>query len=100
MTNEACHPQIQKYLQLNADNQELKARLALGIAKLIEANGMTQTAAAELIGIQRTDLSKILRGKITASLERTAKSLKASGDLHAAWPAREATMRRIEREGY
>ena len=63
----------------DADNQEVKARLALGIAQLIEANGLTQTAAAELIGIQRTDLSKILRGKFSVSLERLLHIARALG---------------------
>ena len=63
----------------DADSHKLKARLVFGIAKLIETKGLTNAVAADLSGIARPDLSKILRGKITASLERTAKSLKASG---------------------
>jgi predicted XRE-type DNA-binding protein len=33
-----------------------------GIAKLIEAKGLTKTAAADLMGIARPHLSKVLRG--------------------------------------
>ena len=46
----------------DADDHDMKARLVLGIAKLIEARGLTKTAAAELIGISRPDLSKYLGG--------------------------------------
>ena len=50
-----------------------------GLAKLIEAKGLTQTAAADLIGIARPDLSKILRGNLTASLERLLNVMRALG---------------------
>ena len=63
----------------NAGDQEIKARLVLGLAKLIEAKGLTQTAAADLIGIARPDLSKILRGNFTVSLERLLNVMRALG---------------------
>jgi len=56
-------------MKRNADKHEIKKRLVLVIAKLMEAKGLTQTAAADLIGIGRPDLSKILRGNFTVSLE-------------------------------
>ena len=63
----------------DAGDQEIKARLVLGLAKLIEAKGLTQTAAADLIGIARPDLSKILRGNFTVSLERLLNVMRALG---------------------
>ena len=63
----------------NAGDQEIKARLVLGLAKLIEAKGLTQTAAADLIGIARPDLSKILRGNFTVSLEHLLNIVRALG---------------------
>ena len=79
----------------NADNHKLRARLALGIAKLIEAKGMTQTAAAELIGIPRSDLSKILGGNISVSLERLLNIVRALGsDLEIKFKARPHSNRR------
>ena len=66
-------------MKRKAGNHEMKARLALGIAKLIEAKGLTQTAAAELIGIGRPDLSKILGGNYTISLERLLNITRALG---------------------
>ena len=49
-------------MKRNADKHEIKKRLVLVIAKLMEAKGLTQTAAADLIGIGRPDLSKYLGG--------------------------------------
>ena len=63
----------------NAGDREIKARLVLGLAKLIEAKGLTQTAAADLIGIGRPDLSKILRGNFTVSLEHLLNVMRALG---------------------
>ena len=50
----------------------------LGLAKLIEAKALTQTAAADLIGIARPDLSG-LRGNFTVSLERLLNVMRALG---------------------
>ncbi len=55
----------------NAPEHELKARLVLTLDRTIKAQGLTQTAAAERIGIAQPDLSKILRGNFSGfSLER------------------------------
>ena len=63
----------------NAGDQEIKARLVFGLAKLIEAKGLTKTAAADLMGIARPDLSKVLRGKLRVSLERLLNLVRALG---------------------
>ena len=66
-------------MKRNADKHEIKKRLVLVIAKLMEAKGLTQTAAADLIGIGRPDLSKILRGNFTVSLEHLLNIARALG---------------------
>ena len=63
----------------DADDHDMKARLGLGIAKLIEARGLTKTAAAELIGISRPDLSKYLGGNFPVSLQRLLDVARALG---------------------
>ena len=67
-------------MKRNADKHEIKKRLVLVIAKLMEAKGLTQTAAADLIGIGRPDLSKILRGNFTVSLEHLLNIARALGN--------------------
>ena len=66
-------------MKRKADKHEMKARLVLGIAKLIEDKGLTQTAAADLIGIGRSDLCKILGGNHTVSLEHLLNIARALG---------------------
>ena len=66
-------------MKRNADKHEIKARLVLGIAKLIKDKGLTQSAAADLIGIGRSDLCKILGGNHTVSLEHLLKIARALG---------------------
>jgi predicted XRE-type DNA-binding protein len=46
----------------DASEHELKARIVLTLDRRIKALGLSQTAAAERIGISQPDLSKILRG--------------------------------------
>ena len=55
----------------NPEQHLLKAKVVHFLGKLIEHSGMTQTAAAERIGIKQPDLSKVLRGNFAGfSLER------------------------------
>jgi predicted XRE-type DNA-binding protein len=68
------------YADLGFDDPELeqaKAKLARRISELIEARGLTQTAAAELLGIPGSNLSKIVRGRLGEfSIERLIRLLR------------------------
>lgn len=58
----------------------LKARVVHFLGKLIAHSGLTQTAAAEKIGIKQPDLSKVLRGNFAGfSLERLLLAANAMG---------------------
>lgn len=46
----------------NAEEHQLKAALVVQLGRLIKARKLTQTVAANLIGIKQPDLSNILRG--------------------------------------
>jgi predicted XRE-type DNA-binding protein len=49
----------------------LKAKLAIKIKELLEQRELTQTAIAELLGIDQPKVSRLLRGKLSGfSLER------------------------------
>jgi predicted XRE-type DNA-binding protein len=55
----------------NADARLLKARVAMAVNQVIADEGLTQTAAAERMGIAQPDVSKILKGRLSGfSLER------------------------------
>jgi predicted XRE-type DNA-binding protein len=55
----------------NADDRLLKARVAMAINRIITDEGLTQTAAAERMGIAQPDVSRILKGRLNGfSLER------------------------------
>ena len=57
-----------------------KAELTAKIAEIIEARGLTQAAAARLLGIDQPKVSALLRGKLTGfSTERLIKFLNALG---------------------
>ncbi|MCB1055438.1 MAG: XRE family transcriptional regulator [Acidobacteria bacterium] len=45
-------------------NLKLRADLMIEISKLIEARGLTQTAAAELLKVTQPRVSDLVRGKI------------------------------------
>jgi predicted XRE-type DNA-binding protein len=49
----------------NPEERLLKAQLAVQITHLIKAKGLTQTAAARLIGVPQPHLSDILRGRLS-----------------------------------
>jgi predicted XRE-type DNA-binding protein len=55
----------------DASEHEIRARIVLALDRAIKARGLTQTAAARMIGIAQPDLSKILRGNFRGfSLDR------------------------------
>jgi predicted XRE-type DNA-binding protein len=64
----------------NPEQHALKAKTVSFLAKLIEQSGLTQSAAAERIGIKQPDLSKLLRGNFAGfSLERLLLATNAMG---------------------
>ncbi|MGV3613895.1 MAG: helix-turn-helix domain-containing protein [Fimbriimonas sp.] len=64
----------------NADDMERKARLVSAINDTIEAMGLTQVQAAEIVGIDQPTLSKLLRGRFrSVSIEKLAHMLNALG---------------------
>lgn len=64
----------------NPEQHALKAKTVHFLAKLIEHSGLTQSAAAERIGIKQPDLSRLLRGNFSGfSLERLLLATNAMG---------------------
>ena len=58
----------------------IKADLMFEISQAIEAQGLTQTAAAELLGIDQPKISALVRGRLSGfSLERLFRYLNALG---------------------
>ena len=47
-----------------AENLKVRADLMIELTKLIEAQGLTQSAAAELLGVTQPRISDLMRGKI------------------------------------
>lgn len=47
-----------------AENLKIRADLMIELAKLIEAQGLTQAAAARLLGVTQPRISDLIRGKI------------------------------------
>jgi len=47
-----------------AENLKVRADLMIELSKLIEAQGLTQSAAAELLGVTQPRISDLMRGKI------------------------------------
>jgi predicted XRE-type DNA-binding protein len=65
----------------NADELLIKAELAHQISELIEVRQLTQTAAAELLGIDQPKVSALMRGKLSGfSVERLFRFLNALGN--------------------
>lgn len=61
--------------------RDLKAWIAERIDRSISAAGLTQTEAAERMGLKQPDLSAVLHGKLKGySVERLARCLSALGD--------------------
>jgi predicted XRE-type DNA-binding protein len=65
----------------NAGEHLAKADLVIGIAALIRSKGLSQTAAAKLIGIAQPDVSRLMRGHFEGfSYERLFEVLNALGE--------------------
>jgi predicted XRE-type DNA-binding protein len=65
----------------NADERLLKSRIAIVISDAIEQLGLSQTAAAERLGIAQPDVSNVLRGRLRGySLERLLSFARALGN--------------------
>lgn len=47
-----------------AENLKIRADLMIELTKLIEAQGLTQASAAELLGVTQPRVSDLMRGKI------------------------------------
>ncbi|HKH45578.1 MAG TPA: helix-turn-helix transcriptional regulator [Thermoanaerobaculia bacterium] len=47
-----------------AENLKIRADLMIELTRLIEARGLTQVAAAELLGVTQPRVSDLMRGKI------------------------------------
>jgi predicted XRE-type DNA-binding protein len=47
-----------------AENLKIRADLMIELTKFIEAQGLTQVAAAELLGVTQPRVSDLMRGKI------------------------------------
>jgi predicted XRE-type DNA-binding protein len=64
----------------NAEQHLLKAKVVSILGRLIEHSGLSQTAAAERIGIKQPDLSRVMRGNFSGfSLERLLLAVNAMG---------------------
>lgn len=65
----------------DAATHGLKAWIASQISQSIKSAGLTQTQAAEQMGLKQPDLSAVLHGKLNGySVERLARCLSALGD--------------------
>ncbi len=63
-----------------ADELLAKADLAHAIQQLIQARGLSQRAAARLVGVAQPDLSNLYRGRLDGfSIERLCRLLNALG---------------------
>ncbi|MGH7699161.1 MAG: helix-turn-helix domain-containing protein [Gemmatimonadales bacterium] len=64
----------------NADELLAKADLAHAIQRLIQAQGLSQRAAARRLGVAQPDLSSLYRGRLDGfSIERMCRLLTALG---------------------
>jgi predicted XRE-type DNA-binding protein len=65
----------------NAGEHLAKADLVIGIAALIRSKGLSQTAAAKLIGVAQPDVSRLMRGHFEGfSYDRLFEVLNALGE--------------------
>jgi predicted XRE-type DNA-binding protein len=71
------------FADLGVDRPEealAKAKLAAAITDIIASKGLTQTKAAELLGIDQPKISALLRGRLTGfSTDRLIRFLNALG---------------------
>jgi predicted XRE-type DNA-binding protein len=80
----------------DAETHRLKAELVRRIAALITERGLTQVAAAKVIGLAQPDVSKMLKGQlIPISFERLMRCLLALDQNVAidVWPAKQTRPR-------
>ena len=64
----------------NADELLAKSTLVIQITRLIEARGLTQAEAAEVLGVDQPKVSALVRGRLTGfSMERLCRFLNALG---------------------
>jgi predicted XRE-type DNA-binding protein len=64
----------------DGETHRVKAELVRRVAALITQRGLTQVAAAALLGLSQSDVSKVLRGQPPPlSLERLMRCLMAMG---------------------
>jgi predicted XRE-type DNA-binding protein len=64
----------------NAEERLAKADLAIAIAREIETRGLTQAAAAALLGVAQPDISNLMRGRLSGySIERLTRLLNDLG---------------------
>jgi predicted XRE-type DNA-binding protein len=62
----------------NADEHFVKAQLVYKISQIIDARGLTQTAAAKKLGVKQPDVSNMLHGQFRQfSVERLMRFLVA-----------------------
>lgn len=65
----------------NSDELLIKAELVRQISKIIAARKMTQTEAAQMLGVDRSKVSALLSGKLSGfSIERLFRFLNALGN--------------------
>ena len=65
---------------MDPEERLAKADLAIAISREIEARGLTQGAAAELLGVAQPDVSNLMRGRLSGySIERLTRLLNALG---------------------
>jgi len=64
----------------NPEEMRAKSEMVIVIAKGIERLGLTQVAAAEMMGIDQPSLSKLLRGRtLNFTLDRLSNMLRSLG---------------------
>lgn len=65
----------------DAETHKVKAGLVRRIEKLIDARGLTQVEAADILGMSQPDVSKMLRGMFrTMTIDRLMDCLLALGE--------------------
>lgn len=65
----------------NAEELLAKADLAIQITRIIEARGLTQAQAADILGVDQPKVSALVRGRLSGfSLERLTRFLNALGN--------------------
>ena len=90
----------------DADELAAKADLARAVRQLVEARGLSQRAAAPLLGVSQPDLSNLYRRRLAGfSIERLSRMLAALGQdvrivVQPTPPSRKAgTIRALVRRG-